>query len=203
MKCRFCDSQAVYRCGCCGACLCSSHARLQLVCHSCIRKHRIVYRLRRATAKDRDVIGNLVRIFWGEPEQVMFGRTIRVEEQPAFVAGVRGGVAGFVSYGEFEADAFVIVALAVRPEYQGCGIGRALVSAIERTAKKESKKRILVATSNDDLPALALYQLLGFQLFEVAPNAIAAKHGRLEKGMSNIPVRDELRLQKSLVGRKT
>jgi len=133
----------------------------------------------------------------------MFGRTIRAEEQSAFVAGVRGDVAGFVSYGEFEADEFMIVALAVRPEYQRCGIGRALVSAIERTAKKESKKRILVATTNDDLPALALYQLLGFQLFEVAPNVIAAKHGRLEKGIGNIPVRDELRLQKSLIQRKT
>jgi ribosomal protein S18 acetylase RimI-like enzyme len=144
-----------------------------------------------------------VRVFWGEPEQVMFGRTIRVEEQPAFVASVDGEVAGFVSYGGFGADEFVIVALAVRPEYQGGGIGRALVSAVERTAKKESKKRILVATSNDDLPALAFYQLSGFQLFEVAPNALTAKHRRLEKGIGNVPVRDELRLQKSLVLRKT
>ena len=112
MECRFCDSPALYRCGCCGACLCSSHIRLRLVCHSCVKEHRIAYRLRRATAKDRDVIGNLVRVYWGESEQVMFGRTIRVEEQPAFVAGVHGDIAGFASYGEFEADEFVIVALA-------------------------------------------------------------------------------------------
>lgn len=144
------------------------------------------------------MIGNLVRVFWGEAEQVMFGRAIRVEEQPAFIADVHDDVAGFVSYGEFAAEEFAIVALAVRPEYQRCGIGRGLLSAIERTARKESKKRILVATSNDDLPALAFYQLSGFRLFELAPNAIAAKHGRLEKGIGNIPVRDELRLQKIL-----
>jgi ribosomal protein S18 acetylase RimI-like enzyme len=73
------------------------------------------------------------------------------------------------------------------------------VLAVERQAKKEAKKRILVATSNDDLPALAFYQLLGFQLFEVVPNAIAEKHGTLEKGVGDIPVRDELHLQKTLL----
>jgi ribosomal protein S18 acetylase RimI-like enzyme len=145
------------------------------------------------------VIGSLVRVFWGEPEQVLFSRTIRVEEEPAFVASVGGEVAGFLSYSEFGSDEFMIAALAVRPEYQGCGIGRALVLAVERQAKKEAKKRILVATSNDDLPALAFYQLLGFQLFEVVPNAIAEKHGTLEKGVGDIPVRDELHLQKTLL----
>jgi ribosomal protein S18 acetylase RimI-like enzyme len=197
MKCRFCNNVAVYRCASSGAFLCSSHVRLQPVYHSSQREKNTVYRLRSATAKDRTVIGHLVTAFWGEPDQVMFGRTITIEEQPALVASVGGKFAGFISFSEFGTDEFMIVALAVLPEYQGCGVGRALISAVERRAKTKLKKRILVTTSNDDLPALAFYQVLGFQLFEVAPNVIAEKHGTLQKGIGNIPVRDELRLQKT------
>ena len=60
------------------------------------------------------------------------------------------------------------------------------------------KKKLLVSTSNDDLPALAFYQSLGFQIYEVKPNVIAEKHGMVLKGIGGLPVRDELRLQKLL-----
>jgi len=46
------------------------------------------------------------------------------------------------------------------------------------------------------LPALALYQKLGFQIFEVKPNAITEKHGQVLAGIDGIPIRDEIRLQK-------
>jgi len=58
------------------------------------------------------------------------------------------------------------------------------------------KKRLLVSTSNDDLPALAFYQSIGFQIYEVKPNVIAEKHNEILAGIGGLPVRDELRLRK-------
>jgi ribosomal protein S18 acetylase RimI-like enzyme len=138
----------------------------------------------------------LVEFFWGEPEQTAFNKTILIKEQPAFVAISEDKVAGFIAYCEIDNEDMLIAALGVLPQYQGYGIGKALVSAVEEKARKLSKKRILVSTSNDDLPALAFYQLMGFQIFEVAPNIIAEKHGTIYKGIGNIPIRDEIRLQK-------
>jgi hypothetical protein len=48
------------------------------------------------------------------------------------------------------------------------------------------------------LPALGFYQSLGFQIFNVKPDAIAKKHGQILKGLGGLPIRDELRLQKTL-----
>jgi len=67
---------------------------------------------------------------------------------------------------------------------------------VEEKARQLSKRRLLVSTSNDDLPALAFYQKLSSQIFEVKPNAIAEKHGQLLAGIGGILIRDEIRLQK-------
>jgi len=76
------------------------------------------------------------------------------------------------------------------------GIGGALIYAAENRAKKASKKRHLVSTTNDNLPALAFYQVLGFQIYEIVPGAIAKIHGKAVLGFNNIPIRDEIRLCK-------
>jgi len=90
------------------------------------------------------------------------------------------------------------VALGVMPSYQNSGVGKSLIEKVEDEAKRLRKKTLLVSTSNDDLPALAFYQLLGFQIFEVKPNVIAEKHGALLKGLGNLLLRDEIRLRKNL-----
>jgi len=68
----------------------------------------------------------------------------------------------------------------------------------EKEAENMQKKKLLVSTSNDDLPALAFYQSRGFQIYEVKPNVIAEKHGRILEGIGGLPARDELRLRKIL-----
>ncbi|MEM3825464.1 MAG: GNAT family N-acetyltransferase [Candidatus Bathyarchaeia archaeon] len=104
---------------------------------------------------------------------------------------------GFVSFTELE-DALLIAALGVLPRYQNAGVGKKLVEKVEAEAKGFGKGRLLVSTSNDDLPALAFYQSLGFQIFEVKPNVIAEKHGAVLIGIGGLPTRDEIRLQKIL-----
>jgi ribosomal protein S18 acetylase RimI-like enzyme len=147
--------------------------------------------------RDQKKIKELVRLFWGEQEQLTFDRVFRVAELPAFAAKVGKEVAGFVSFAGMQDD-LIVVALGILPEYQGFGIGSSLIAKVEGEARKSGSKRILVSTSNDDLPALAFYQSLGFQVYEVKPNVLAEKHGGVVRGIGNLPIRDELRLRKSV-----
>ncbi len=128
----------------------------------------------------------------------MFGKRYIVTDTPAIVAIQDEEILGFLFYTIFEEESVLIVALGVRPQYQGGGIGQALIDAVEEFARSEQKSRLLVVTSNDDLPALAFYQSLGFQIFEVAPDVVEEKLGEQVLGIGNIPVRDELRLRRTI-----
>jgi ribosomal protein S18 acetylase RimI-like enzyme len=138
-----------------------------------------------------------VKRFWGEKEQFTFDRKFIVAKLPTYVAKTGKIVIGFVSFAEVNYDV-IIVALGILPKYQNAGIGKSLIKKIETEAKRLGKKKLLVSTSNDDSPALAFYQSLGFQIYEAKLNVIAEKHGKVLKGIGGLPIRDELRLQKTL-----
>jgi ribosomal protein S18 acetylase RimI-like enzyme len=175
------------------------HVRFGTICLSCVRKTRLKhYAIEKVkSSKERNIIQDFVKHFWGEQEQLTFNRSFTAHELPAYVVKVRDKIVGFVAFAEFD-DAVLIVALGVTPLYQNSGVGKSLIEKVEDEAKRLGKKTLLVSTSNDDLPALAFYQLLGFQIFEVKPNVIAEKHGTLLKGVGNLPLRDEIRLRKTL-----
>lgn len=198
MKCICCRNTAVYKCGSCGALVCEAHAREVVVCPSCTSKSETKHAVREVhSKKEKDEVRELVKQFWGEAEQLAFGTRFNVSEQRTYVARAGKKLSGFISLAEKQ-DNLIVVALGVRPRYQGSGIGRSLIKKAELEARRLRKKKLLVSTSNDDLPALAFYQAFGFQIFEVAPNVIAEKHGRILAGICGLPVRDELRLQKTL-----
>jgi ribosomal protein S18 acetylase RimI-like enzyme len=198
MKCYCCRKDAVYKCSLCGQLLCGEHAQLRTACPECAKKTKLEYAIDGATSEEKKKeIRGFVRRFWGEEEQLTFDRKFKVTELPAYVARFEESAVGFVSTAEVD-DAIIIVALGVLPQYQSSGVGKGLVKKAEEEAIRRKKKRLLVSTSNDDLPALAFYQSVGFQIYEVKPNAIAEKHGEILKGIGNLPIRDELRLQKRL-----
>jgi ribosomal protein S18 acetylase RimI-like enzyme len=196
--CEYCGKDSVYRCSICGKMLCENHARLKTVCLSCIRKTNLTYRIGKLKSdEERKIIQEFVKRFWGEEEQLTFDRKFAVARLPAYVAKVDNSITGFVSFAEMD-DAMIIVALGVLPKYQNAGVGRGLIRKVEDESRRLKKKKLLVSTSNDDLPALAFYQFNGFQIYEVKPNVIAEKHGMILKGIGGLPIRDELRLQKLL-----
>jgi ribosomal protein S18 acetylase RimI-like enzyme len=196
MSCEYCGKDAVYKCGVCGRLLCGEHAKLRTVCRSCVSKRSLNHSVNKVVSKEeKGKIREMVKWFWGEQEQVAFDRKFVVAELHAYVAKTGNNVIGFISYAEAK-DAILIVALGILPRYQGVGVGRSLVEKVEAEAEKMRKNRLLVSTSNDDLPALAFYQSLGFQIYEVKPDVIAEKHGRVLKGVGDLPIRDELRLRK-------
>jgi ribosomal protein S18 acetylase RimI-like enzyme len=201
VSCGYCRNDAVYKCYACGKLLCARHARLGAVCPIALRRLVPTYAIRRAVGKrEKAAVRGFVRRFWGEMEQLTFDKKFSVAELPAYVARVSGRVVGFVATAEMD-DAVLVVALGVLPRYQHTGVGTALIEKVERDARQRGNRRILVSTSNDDLPAFAFYQSLGFQIFEVRPNVVAEKHGAILPGVGGLPIRDELRLQKTMAGR--
>jgi len=198
MSCEYCGKDALYRCNICGRLACGEHVKLRTACPSCIGKQSLNYSINRVIAEEeRETIRKMVKRFWGEPEQLTFNKKFVVAELPAYAAKSENSIIGFISYAETE-NATLIVALGVLPKHQDTGVGRSLVEKVEAETKKTQKNKLLVSTSNDDLPALAFYQSLGFQIYEVKPNVIAQKHGKILKGIGGLPIRDELRLQKLL-----
>lgn len=198
MSCEYCGKDAVYRCSVCGKLLCMEHLKLRTACPSCMKKTTLEYTVNKvALNEEKEKIRELVQRFWGEQEQLTFDRKFMVAEQPAYTAKLKNNIIGFVSFAEAD-NAIIIVALGILPQHQGSGVGKSLIGKVEAEAKNMRKKRLLVSTSNDDLPALAFYQSLGFQIYEVKPNIIAEKHGRILEGIGGLPIRDELRLRKTL-----
>jgi len=198
MSCKYCEKDAIYRCNICGRLLCAEHTKFRTLCAPCTKKTTLDYSIDKVTLDmERKKIQQFVKRFWGEEEQLTFDRRFIVAELPAYLAKFGNEAIGFVSFEEVD-DTIIVVALGILPPYQNAGVGKSLMEKVEAETRRFGKKKLLVSTSNDDLPALAFYQSLGFQIYEVKPNVIAEKHGMVQKGIGGLPVRDELRLQKLL-----
>jgi len=193
MKCHYDDLNAHYRCAQTGEYVCLNHARLDVVSVA-TRSQREPLPVRAASADDRQAIAQVAMMYWDELEVDCFGSEYDVTALPAFVACSGEGLAGVLSYA-VEGDELKIVMLNVHPEFQGRLAARSLLAAAEAEARNRGLSRLLVATSNDDLPALYVYQRWGFVITEVVVGAILAHHGRDETGFAAIPARDEIRLE--------
>lgn len=196
MKCHYGDWVAHYRCARTGEYICLGHARLDVVSVS-TRVRPEALPVRAAQPADYAIVGDIARMYWDETAVKCFDRTYDILALPALLASCDGQIAGVLSYA-LEEDRLTIVMLNVHPEYQGRRTARSLLAMAEEEARARGQSRLVVATSNDDLPALYVYQRWGFVITEVDPGAILAHHGHQESGFAGIPVRDEIRLEKCL-----
>ncbi len=192
--CAYCGNKAQYRDRRLGRNVCLAHARFEVVA---AEEHAGAppLTIRPSTTGDVAHIVELALHFWDETTIDCFDREYDVAACPAYVACEGDQVVGVASYAlEPDSNAVVLVALQVLPEYQGRGGGWALLDAVGDQAACCGLEQVWVATTNDDLPALALYQRYGFRITEVLPDRVADHHGGAFPGLSNIPVRDEIRL---------
>ncbi len=199
MKCHYGDNIAVYRCASTGEYICLDHARLDVVSVS-TRVMAQPLPVRAAQPADYAAIEAIAKTYWGETQVECFERSYDVLALPALLAYCGSEIAGVLSYA-LESDRITIVMLNVHPQYQGRRTSRALLAMLEEEARARELPRLVVATSNDDLPALYIYQRGGFVLTDLKPGAILAHHKGEECGFASIPVRDEIRLEKRLVAR--
>jgi GNAT superfamily N-acetyltransferase len=111
---------------------------------------------------------------------------------------MKGELAGVLAY-RLQADALHVVALATDPIWQWSGVASHLVAEAEFIARRHGMKRLVYATTNDNLPALYFCQRRGWTLSEVVPGARIPPGGAASGvGFAGIPVRDEIRLAKAL-----
>ena len=79
------------------------------------------------------------------------------------------------------------------------GIGTALLNAATEKAKSGGLERIMLITTNDNLPALRFYQKRGFDLVRIRRNALEqARKIKPEipmTGMDGIPLKHEIELE--------
>jgi ribosomal protein S18 acetylase RimI-like enzyme len=191
--CAYCDMNATYRDRDSNFSLCPVHARLE-VTGPRGEVPRPPLTIRPATSADRPHIAELAEYFWDEVEIECFGRSYQVDTLPAYVARDGDEIVGVASYAR-EGDVVNLVMLNVLPLWQGRGAAHGLIAAMVQVARAENAERIVLATTNDDLPALGLYQRLGFTITRVLVGRLLEHHGEVEPGFAGIPVRDEVQME--------
>ena len=110
-----------------------------------------------------------------------------------------GQLSGFLHY-ELREDACEILTLASLDE--GRGIGTALLAQVESLAKEKGLHLIHLVTTNDNLHSLGFYQRRGYCIAAVFPGQIEVSRQIKPTipliGENQIPIRDEIRLEKNL-----
>ncbi|MBC8423911.1 GNAT family N-acetyltransferase [bacterium] len=85
---------------------------------------------------------------------------------------------------------------------QWCGVGTALLEAVEKAARADGCARIWLITTNDNIDGLRFFQRRGFRITEIRVNGMEAirelKPGVPEIGSYGIPVNDEIEMEKVL-----
>ena len=157
-------------------------------------------RVRELRDDERGWALGVLRDSWGTEITVYSdGREYRPAELPVLVAEAGDERAGFATYA-VEGETCELVTLNALTS--GRGVGGALVEAVADAARAAGCARVHLCTTNDNLPALRLYQRHGFTLAALNQGAIAAMRERKPRipaiGNAGIPIRDELELERTL-----
>ena len=120
--------------------------------------------------------------------------------------GTLVGVATWVVSGD------EIELLTINVDRQWSGIGSALIDAVAEVGRKRRCRRLWLVTTNDNVDALRFYQRRGLRLRALRAGAVDDARRTLkpaipERGLHDIPIRDELELALDLeldwAGRKS
>lgn len=126
-------------------------------------------------------------------------RTHRLGDLAALIAWAGAERAGAAIY-RLGGDDAELLSLNAAPA--GRGVGSALLAAIEETALQAGRRRLRLATTNDNVDALRFYQRRGYRLAALFPKAVdvarAVKPGIPAIGFHGTPIHDELVLEKRL-----
>ncbi|RPJ75989.1 MAG: GNAT family N-acetyltransferase, partial [Acidobacteria bacterium] len=163
----------VLRCARCGRFVDWEEAQVQTVCGCRPRLDLPPVLVRQAAPEDREDTLALFRRDFGRAAIVAFGEVMTLEKHPAIVAEVRSEVAGALAY-RLLPEALHVVALATDPMWQRSGVASHLVAEAEVLARHHGLRRLVFATTNDNLPAPYFYQRRGWTITAVVPGAMIA-----------------------------
>ena len=195
---RFGAKPAVLRCGRCGKFVDWDEAQVQVVCGCRPHFDLPPVLVREASDADRAAASALFQRDFGRTKIVAFEEVMDIDQMPALVAVMRDEPSGALAY-RLHGDALHIVALATDPMWQRSGVGGYLIAEAELLARRLGLRRLVVSTTNDNLPALYFYQRRGYRLTDLVPESVITHTHQSVPGFAGIPARDEIRLEKKLV----
>ena len=146
---------------------------------------------------------NLVNQFfidnWFSTDMSVRGEIIDGTKLDGFLLQEENTIIGLVTYTFFN-DVCEIVSLDSKKE--NIGIGSTLLKEVERVAIDNNCKKMRLITTNDNMRALQFYQKRGYCLTKLYLNAMdevrKIKPNVPELGDNDIPLRDEIELEKLL-----
>ena len=186
-----------YRCPSCGRDLPLNEARLTVTCAEHQPEAELAFVVREAKAADKHDIEEICDRAYGETEIDVFGQTFDVLTNINLIASTDSQLCGLMSLAINRGD-LVVVMLSVYPEFQGQGVGSALLGAACSYGTQHGITSIRCGVSNDDIPLLYFYQRHGFSIEDVAVGHLVDTTGSAVAGFSGILSRDEIRLRRSV-----
>ena len=150
---------------------------------------------------DRAWLADLWQREWGGEVMITRGRSHRLADLAGLIAWQAGERVGAATY-RIEGEGCELLSL--NALHSGDGTGSDLLAAVEEAARQAGCQRLWLITTNDNLDALRFYQRRGYRLAAVHPGAVDAarqlKPSIPEVGYHDIPLHDELELDKRLEG---
>lgn len=99
--------------------------------------------------------------------------------------------AASVIWRAFEMELRILI---VDRSFRRQGLASRILLELRELAKQRGLRRIMLFTSNDNTPAIRLYQKIGFRLKALYPGRLERKRGCVRLGFDNIPIRDDLEM---------
>ena len=151
--------------------------------------------------RDSDLVPvlEIVTRLWGDTIMVVHGDVFHIADQPGLIAVLEDQIVGILHYQIRDQECEILTLTSL---IEGQGIGSALLREIETIAQTASCEKLSLITTNDNLHALGFYQRRGFHLAALYPGQVTRtreiKPSIPLVGDHNIPIRDELKLEKSI-----
>jgi ribosomal protein S18 acetylase RimI-like enzyme len=155
--------------------------------------------IRRLTSEDLPRLRQFWTEHWGGEIMITRGNIYRPEQLEGFVIDDGAEWIGLLTFIIKDSELEVTSLDSLR---EGQGVGSILLNQVIQEARARDCSRIFLITTNDNLSALGFYQKRGFELVTLYRGAIdesrKIKPSISLIGMNNIPLRDEIELEKKL-----
>ena len=137
---------------------------------------------------------------WASTKVVSRGITHEADRLPRIIAVINSKKVGLVTYNIIQSNLEIVTLNALKQQE---GIGKGLVTEVEKIARREKCSRIWVITTNDNSGAVSFYEAQGFKVIAVYKDAIEQSRKLKPEipmiGINGIPITDEIELEKILL----
>lgn len=149
--------------------------------------------------EDRPRVRELIVERWRDDIVIAHGVVFEPATLPGFLAIDGEAVVGLLTY-TVEGDSCEIVTIDAL--FEGRGIGKALMAAVEDEARRAGCRRLELVSTNDNERALGFYARMGFVVLEIREGALEGSR-RLKPTIplvneAGVPIRDEISLARDL-----